>query len=226
MRFWAKHLLSALPVVMLSAQVADVAALVREQFPNDERLQELQIPELFQTLGVKEGSRVADIGAGPGDFTVLLAQVSGPGGRIFAVDVNENNVGQLRERVRKMGLRNVEVILGAEDDPKLPADSLDGILIVESYHHFAKYESMLEHMLTALKPGGRLMILDGMPMRTRSRPRAVQVKNHRIAPELVESELQRAGFEITDRRDGYVDNPDEEGRQWLTVARRPRRTTQ
>jgi len=76
-------------------------------------------------------------------------------------------------------------------------------------------------VLAALKPGGRLVVLDNMPLRTRNRPRADQTKNHVIAPELVEQELREFGFQILERRDQFIDYGDEESVNWLIVAQRP-----
>jgi predicted methyltransferase len=76
-------------------------------------------------------------------------------------------------------------------------------------------------VLAALKPGGRLVVLDNMPLRTRNRPRADQTKNHVIAPEVVEQELREFGFQILERRDQFIDYPDEESTNWLIVAQRP-----
>lgn len=74
-----------------------------------------------------------------------------------------------------------------------------------------------------MKPGARLVVVDYMPLRTRQRPRADQVKNHVLAPEIVEVELKQAGFAIVERRDPFVDNPDEESAFWMIVAERPNR---
>ena len=76
-------------------------------------------------------------------------------------------------------------------------------------------------MFVALKPGARLVIVDMMPHRTRTRPRADQTKNHVLAPEITEAELRGAGFAILERRDGFVDNADSESASWLLVAQRP-----
>lgn len=76
-------------------------------------------------------------------------------------------------------------------------------------------------MLAALKPGGRLVVLDKMPLRTRNRPRADQTKNHVIAPEVVEQELREFGFQILERRDQFIDYGDDESTNWLIVAQRP-----
>ncbi len=84
-----------------------------------------------------------------------------------------------------------------------------------------KAPEVLRKLLAALKTEGRLVVLDNMPLRTRNRPRADQAKNHVIAPELVEQELRSFGFQVLDRRDRFVDNPDEESAYWLIVAKRP-----
>jgi len=76
-------------------------------------------------------------------------------------------------------------------------------------------------VLAALKPGGRLVVLDNMPLRTRNRPRADQTKNHVIAPEVVEQELQEFGFQILERREQFIAYPDDERAYWLIVAQRP-----
>jgi predicted methyltransferase len=76
-------------------------------------------------------------------------------------------------------------------------------------------------VLAALKPGGRLVVVDNMPLRTRNRPRGDQTKNHVIAPEVVEQELREFGFQILERRDQFIDYADEESTNWLIVAQRP-----
>ena len=83
------------------------------------------------------------------------------------------------------------------------------------------YQEMLRHLLASLKPGGRMVVVDQMPQRTRQRPRADQIKNHVMAPELAEAEFRAAGFEIVVRQDDFVDRPDEETSRWMIVCRRP-----
>lgn len=221
MRFCAAILLFALLPSPALPQAPDVEALVRKECKDNERMLGLKVPEIFQALGVKEGSKVADVGAGPGDFTMLLAQVVRPGGRVFAVDVDKGAVKRLHQRLRKKRLGNVEVIWGSADNPKLPASQLDAILVVDAYHEMTKYEAMLQQMQAALKPGGRLVVVDRAPLKTRNRPRAAQAKNHRMAPELVEEELRKASYQISERRDQFINEPDEEAIYWLIVARRP-----
>ena len=181
-----------------------------------------RVPEVIAALELKEGHWVADVGAGSGFYTARLARAVGQSGRVYAEDVDEKYaIKRLREMVEKEKLSNVTVILGDPDDPKLPAGALDAVLIVDAYHEMDKYPEMLQHLLAALKPGGRLVMVDLMPLKTRGRPRASQVQNHKLAPELAEPEIRQAGFEILARVDDFVDRPDDEGGQWMIVARRP-----
>jgi len=101
-------------------------------------------------------------------------------------------------------LSNVEIVKGTSDDPRLPADRLEAVLIVDSYHHFTNYQAMLEKILHALKPGGRLIIADYSFAEHRAQPRADQLKLHEIDPELVRKEVGTAGFEVVKCEDPFV----------------------
>jgi predicted methyltransferase len=81
----------------------------------------------------------------------------------------------------------------------------------------------MEHVSAALKPGGRLVIVDMAPHKTATRPRADQTKNHVISADLVASEVAAAGFEIALRDDHFIDNPDDESTRWMIVFRKPER---
>jgi ubiquinone/menaquinone biosynthesis C-methylase UbiE len=186
------------------------------------RERDLKVPEIVKALDLKEGSLVADIGAGDGFYDVSLSKAVGATGRVYAEDIDEKGaIKHLRERVEKDKLGNVEVVLGVPDDPKLPAGALDGVLMVITYHEIADYKKMLEHVSEALKPGGRFVVVEMTPHKTLSRPRAVQMKNHVLAPDLAESEIREAGFEVASRDEHFIDNPDEEVVRWMIVFRKP-----
>jgi len=193
------------------------------QDPADvKRERELRIPEILQALALKEGDSVADVGAGDGFYDASLSRTVGAGGRVYAEDIDEKgSIKSLHERISKNRLGNVEVILGAPDDPKLPLGALDGVLMVIAYHEVEDPGKMAARILAALKPGGRFVVVDMIPHRTLTRPRAAQVKNHVIAPDLAESELRGAGFEVVSRDDRFIDNPDEESVRWMIVFRKP-----
>jgi predicted methyltransferase len=185
-----------------------------------QRERRLKVPDIVQAMGLQAGSNVADIGAGEGFYEPSLSRAVGPGGRIYAEDIDKRAIKELRTRVSKGHLRNVQVVFGAPDDPKLPAGSLDAVLMVIAYHEVENHEKMLEHIRSALKPGGRYVIVDMTPHKTMNRPRADQAKNHVIAADLAESEVRGAGFEVVSRDDHFIDNPDEETTRWMMVFRR------
>ncbi len=128
---------------------------------NEARLNRLQPPgKVLDAIGVRPGMRVAEIGAGRGRYAVQLAVRVGPGGRVYAEDIDAAALEHLRRRCRRWGLENVEVILGGVTDPRLPPARLDMIWIVSSYHHFADPVALLRRARSALKAGGRLAIGD------------------------------------------------------------------
>jgi predicted methyltransferase len=189
----------------------------------ESRAKAIRLPEIADALAILPGSHVADIGAGEGSFTARLAKRVGPDGHIFAIDIDDKHaIPKLKELVKKESLENVSVILSEPGDPKLPTDGLDAALMVIVYHEVEPYKQMLAHVFGALKPGGRFVIVDNMPHKTGSRPRADQIKNHVLSPELAEAELKAAGFEVVSRQDDFVDRPDEEDAKWMIVSRRPK----
>ncbi len=114
-------------------------------------------------LGIADGSVVADLGAGSGWFTVWLARRVGPNGLVYSEDIQRQMIEVIDRRVDLEGLHNVRTILGTPDDPHLPAGSLDAVLIVDAYHEIEDPEALLRHVAGALKPQGRIGIVDFTP---------------------------------------------------------------
>jgi ubiquinone/menaquinone biosynthesis C-methylase UbiE len=160
--------------------------------------------ELVGTLQVSRGNWVADVGAGAGYYSMRLSEIVGPDGKVFAEDITDSAMRWLGARVKVFNLSNVEIVKGTVDDPDLPADRLDAILVVDSYHHFTNYQAMLVKILHALKPGGRLIIADYSFAEHRAQARADQVKLHEIDPDLVRKEVETAGFEVVKVADPFV----------------------
>ena len=122
-----------------------------------------QKPErIMDSLGIADGAKVADVGAGGGWFTVRLARRVGPTGMVYAQDVQPQMLEAIERRVAKENLHNVVTIHGTPTDPNLPADSLDAVLIVETFHEIQSGNPrvFLENVLRALKEGGRLGVVD------------------------------------------------------------------
>ena len=219
-----------LVVTLLLAMTAAVAAQT-PQHTEAPRDQWQRVDDIFRELGIVPGAQVADLGAGGGWFTTRLARAVGPNGRVFAVDVNPISLRELREAL-PAELTNVEIVRGEENDPKLPTGQLDAVLVVNAYHEFAEYAAVLARVRDALKPGGRLVLIEPSPRRADDTTRALQARRHTIAIELVEADLAHAGFEIVKKELGFVTRPmhQEPGAtaataaaptDWLLVARRP-----
>jgi SAM-dependent methyltransferase len=174
-----------------------------------------RVDEVFAALDVDEGDWIADVGAGDGFFSLRLSPRVGPLGRVLAEDINEDVLRDLQQRARREGLLNIETILGAADDPRLPAGVLHGVLVVNAYHEMDRYQAMLGGIKRALRPGGRLVILDTAP-RDSSVSRGRQIAQHDIAMLMVEQDLVAAGFDVIDRRSDFVRS--RRNRQWMLVA--------
>jgi len=159
---------------------------------------------LVAALKVSRGDCVADVGAGGGYYSMRLADIVGPEGKVFAEDISDSAMRWLNDRVKAFNLSNVEIVKGSPDDPRLPVDRLDAVLVVDSYHHFSNYEGMLDKILHSLKPGGRLVIADYSFAEHRAQPRADQIKLHEIAPDLARKEVETAGFQVVKCEDPFV----------------------
>jgi ubiquinone/menaquinone biosynthesis C-methylase UbiE len=121
---------------------------------------EWQQPErIMDALQIADGSRVADIGAGGGWFTVRLARRIGPNGRVYGQDVQREMIDSIRRRATDQGLTNVETVLGRIDDPKLPS-GLDAVLIVDTYPAIRDPVRILGFVRAALKPAGLVGIVE------------------------------------------------------------------
>jgi predicted methyltransferase len=120
-----------------------------------------QKPEvIMDTLGIFDGSTVADLGAGGGWFTVRLARRVGPTGRVYAQDIQKPMIESMERRFQREGLRNVTTVLGTEEDAKLDPGSVNAVLIVGVYGELAKPVELLKTVRKALRPGGRIGVVD------------------------------------------------------------------
>ena len=124
------------------------------------REEEEAVSKLMPSLEIKAGDVVADLGAGSGHHTVRLAKLVGAAGKVYAVDIQKEMIFMLGNRLKKEKIANVTLIHNTEKDPKLPADAIDMILMVDVYHELSyPYEVMVE-LVKSLKPGGRLVFVE------------------------------------------------------------------
>ncbi len=115
---------------------------------------------LLGALDVKPGQTICDVGCGNGFYTLQLAKLVGPTGRVLAVDIQNEMLHMLAERAKEANITNIEPILGTPSDPKLPPGSIDLVLLVDVYHEFSHPEEMLQAISQALKPQGRIALAE------------------------------------------------------------------
>ncbi|WP_448582638.1 class I SAM-dependent methyltransferase [Thermaurantiacus sp.] len=186
--------LLALLLLLLSAPAlaqAGVARLQAHPLEDPARGVIANREAIVAALELRPGLVVADIGAGTGAFMQAIARAVGPSGRYIGVDIDREYVQLMRERVRALGLANAEVVLSRPDSVTLPPASVDVMVVIDAYHHFDPVGPMLASMLAALRPGGRLVIVDFD--RTPQSPK--WVRNHvRADRATFEREIRSAGF--------------------------------
>ena len=153
-----------------------------------------EVPELVKLFELKPGMTIADVGAGFGAWTVRFAKVLGPSGRVYATDLGQPQLAALRDYTAREKLANVTVIEGAVNSTNLPALCCDAILIRDAYHHFTEPEAMIKSLSAALKPGGRLAVIDFPPRANSEVPAGVPANRggHGVPPEVVEREVGAA----------------------------------
>jgi predicted methyltransferase/thioredoxin-related protein len=156
---------------------------------------------VLDELGITAGSYVADVGAGEGYFTMHLADRVGTEGRVYAVDINNAALDSIESKSKARGWTQVVTILGTPTDPRLPQGSLDAILIVNAYHEFVEFDSMLQSMYRALKPGGLIGIIDNPPRQEETR--AQYQREHTLPESIVREDLIRNGFSLKAQGDSF-----------------------
>src|SRR5262249_30596808 len=145
----------------MGREIAQVMGhLAAEWLDRPEREREEQPTKLMAALKIKPGDVVADIGAGSGYFTFRLADRVGPKGKVLAVEIQKEMLDLIRKRMKERNLTHIDLVLGTEIDPQLPANGVDLILLVDVYHEFSHPWEMTTAMVRALKPGGRLVFVE------------------------------------------------------------------
>lgn len=162
---------------------------------NRERQEECST--LLAELKLKPGMIVSDLGCGNGFYTLQMAPQVAPGGKILAVDIQQEMLRLLQDRAEQNDLDNVELILGDFHDPKLPEGKVDLILCVDAYHEFSHPELMLRNMRKALAPQGRLVLVE-----FRAEDPEVPIKPlHKMSKAQVNKELTANGYKLVEQFD-------------------------
>jgi ubiquinone/menaquinone biosynthesis C-methylase UbiE len=164
-----------------------VAPIVSDAYSTEDvRDRAGEFEEVVARAGIRPGMSIADVGAGEGYYTVRLARVVGARGRVLGQDISADITARVSQRARAQGLANVSVQLGAPDDPRLPSNRFDRILLVHMYHEVTQPYAFLWHLREGLKPGGEVIVVDA------DRP----VPRHGIRPALLECELAAVGLKL------------------------------
>jgi len=206
-------------------QTADSWVGAADAFDTPGREQLLRLPRVFRDLKIGRGSVVADVGAGGGWLTVRLARQVGAKGTVYAEEILPRYVDYTVRRAKHEGFSNVRGVLGTTSDPKLPANTLDGALVLNAYHEFDQPLGMLRHIKDAMKPGARLGIIerDNPELRAEAErayartglilhrveekdAKGALTDDHRLALPIVRREGERAGFRFIGSRQLGEDN--------------------
>ncbi len=172
--------------VFLAPLAAQQTALTEAQVTSAE----VEVPRLVELLGLQPGMTVADVGAGFGAWTMRFSRWTGPSGRVYSTDIGAPQLAALRAAVAREGLKNVTVIEGSTGAANLPALCCDAILIRDAYHHLTEPGAMIRSFAAALKPGGRLAVVDFPPRPNSEVPAGVPADRggHGVPPGVVERE--------------------------------------
>ena len=146
-----------------------------------------EVGQVARLMRLAPGETVADIGAGSGYYATRLAERVGPQGRVYAEDVTPRYLADLETRIAKAALGNVTVVRGKPHDPRLPPASLDAALLIHMYHEIVQPYGLLHNLAAAMKPGGRVGIVDADDLPAR----------HGTPPALLACELTAAGYRQT-----------------------------
>jgi ubiquinone/menaquinone biosynthesis C-methylase UbiE len=158
-----------------------------------EREQEEDPDRAIDVLKLQKGAAVADVGAGSGYITEKLSKKVGPMGRVYATDIQQGMIDLLNKRIAKRRLTNVTPVLSTQDDPRLPIEALDLVIMVDVYHELSQPQLMLRHIKASLKPGGRLVLLEYR----KEDPNIPIRPEHKMSVAEAKLEVEAEGFKLT-----------------------------
>jgi ubiquinone/menaquinone biosynthesis C-methylase UbiE len=155
-----------------------------------ERQEEEDPARALELLDLQPGMKVGDVGAGVGFWSFLIAGKIGPEGKVYATDIQSGMIERLRKRIKDNGIGNVEPILSSESATGLPANTLDLVILVDVYHEFSKPQEMLRDIARALKPNGRLALLE-----YRKEDKWIPIREeHKMSIPMVRQELEAENY--------------------------------
>lgn len=207
--------LLVLPAVSESQRPAGAVRQEREQAARE-------VPQLAELLALKPGMTVADIGAGGGAMSVEMAKWLGPKGRVYSTDIGEAQLAEITAAVKEAALSNVVVLQGGGSSTNLPNECCDAIFLRDVYHHLTRPQEFDVSLLAALKPGGRLAIMDFPPDPGSAVPAGVPSDRggHGIPTTIIVTEVTGAGFRHLMTMSRWPPD-DAQGRLFLVMFEKP-----
>lgn len=172
---------------------------------------------IFEAIGVAEGLTVCEIGAGDGELSIAAARLAGPAGRVFTSELGESRVRSLEAKVASAGLERITVVSGDPLKTNFPDARCDALFMRDVYHHFEEPVTMDRSIAAALKPGGRVAVVDFVPPGAEA-PRPADRDTdgmHGVTPESVQREMKEAGLDVVSSESG-------DGRWFMVVAAKPK----
>jgi len=212
--------------LLLLLFVASISAFGQDPYKNiysshawKERDQWQKANKLIELMQITAGSRAADIGCHEGYMSYKLSKAVGSAGKVYAVDVDQSKLDKLKSSTRENKVTNIEVVKGDYDDPKLPLNTLDAVIILDTYHEMDDHDEILRHVMASLKTGGRLVICEPIAESRRNLKRSEQEARHELGISFAIEDLKKAGFKISFQKDPYIDRVKQKGdKMWVVVA--------
>ncbi len=220
-RIWIALVVVFIAVPLLFVVYEGVQTLRTLTLVESERDRWQRPAEILRALAIGEGATVVDFGSGAGYFALKLSPMVGPRGTVLAEDIRRESLAFLWIRRFLRDARNVRVILGEPDNPHLPVGTVDAVLIANTYHELSRSRPILDAVFEAMKPGGRLVIVDRSDRSKAGRSPAGETEHHDISAEVVEREIRQRGFETISGEERFIDRPEDDDIWWLLVARKP-----
>lgn len=222
-KYWVKLVLfwTCAVVVVIGSYVVYQALITLNQLDTieSERDHWQRPAEVIRALGLRPGDSVVDLGCGSGYFSLKLSDAVGRNGKVIGEDIRRLSLTFLWMRSVRKGKHNVHVLLGDVDDPHLRPDTISAVLVSNTFHEFTAPQAIMEHVLQALVPGGRVVIVDRWPRDPQEPGDTFQ--EHEISPQQVEAVLTATGLTIDSRRDDFIRSDPDGEIWWMIVAHRP-----
>jgi SAM-dependent methyltransferase len=174
--------------------------------------------QILEALSLRTGMSAADVGAGEGRFTRALARQVGPGGRVYATEVEADKLEKIQEGLKTDGLSNVSTVLGDQTSTGLPDGCCDAILLRMVYHHFTDPQAMRRSLWSALKPGGRVAVIEVPPHASWRKLEGVPERGgHGIPARELIADMRGGGFTVAAHHEDWPGEDD----SYCVVFQRP-----